>query len=83
MFRILTGMFMVALLAACGDDQGAAAPTSTAAAPTATAAPAADTSSAAAPAAEAAGGDDAAVTYEPIDISKLDNQWWRQYSAGS
>ncbi len=83
MIRILTGMFMVALLTACGDDQGAAAPSSAPAAPAANATPAADMSGAAAPAADAAGGDDDSVIYAPIDVSKLDNQWWRQYSAGS
>ena len=22
------------------------------------------------------------ITYDPIDVSKLDNSWWQQYSAG-
>jgi hypothetical protein len=26
--------------------------------------------------------DDDEITYDAIDVSKLDNQWWQQYSGG-
>ncbi len=26
--------------------------------------------------------DDDDISYEPIDVSKLDNEWWQQYSGG-
>lgn len=65
------------LVAACSDDkpasQAAAPQPSTPAAVTAAAVPA--------EMAMDAGGDDEELVYDPIDAAKLDNQWWKQYSA--
>ena len=67
------------LISACGDDE--AAPQ--------TAAPAATEMPTPEPAAEIAIADDEKEvtddeepTYDLIDISKLDNDWWQQYSGG-
>jgi len=66
------------LVAACSDDQ----PASQAAAPGAQ--PSATPAAPAAMAMDAGGdmaGDEEELVYDPIDVSKLDNQWWKQYSA--
>ncbi|MEX2480446.1 MAG: hypothetical protein WD928_06240 [Gammaproteobacteria bacterium] len=87
MTRILTLAALLAALAACGNDEPASTTAGTSNAPTAAApssaapsSPAADTT--ALPSA-AATTDDDEITYDPIDVSKLDNAWWQQYSAGS
>lgn len=80
---------LVLLLAACGNDNDASptapgAPASGSAVPPSAepAVAASEGSMAATPPAEVAApaGDEAELTYEPIDISKLDNSWWRQYN---
>lgn len=72
------------LVAACSDDK----PATQAAAPAAQPSAPAAVAPAAAPAASVpqqmpmdAGGDDEELVYDPIDAAKLDNQWWKQYSA--
>ncbi|MCB1747468.1 MAG: hypothetical protein KDK06_09855 [Gammaproteobacteria bacterium] len=85
MSRTALLLILTSSLAACGGDAPPAqAPASTTAAAPASAPPAAE--SAPAPAMDAmdsaAMADDDAVSYDPIDVSKLDNAWWRQYSAG-
>ena len=72
--RFASLILAIAFLTACGDEptpqkkQAAAAskPTASAPAPTPAAAPT----------------DEEELVYDPIDISKLENQWWSQYSAG-
>jgi len=87
----LVVLALASMLCACGDQGGqTTAPPSTggeAAAPAAappTAAPAAETPAAAppAPAAAAPAGGDEEVKYDPIDVSKLDNSWYRQFGGG-
>lgn len=82
MSRTALLLILTSSLAACGGDAPPAqAPASTTAAAPASAPPAAE--SAPAPAMDStAMADDDAVSYDPIDVSKLDNAWWRQYSAG-
>lgn len=81
-FRVLTLCVVALLLAACGSDE----PASNAAAPSAPAQAAAPAAAApeAAPADEApAMEDEEEFTYDPIDVSELENQWWQQYSSDS
>ena len=66
----------VILLAACGGDEPGAGGKASAPAP---AAPAA---SAPAETATEMAADEEEFTYDPIDVSKLENQWWQQYSSG-
>ena len=85
MMRIVAVALLVGLISACG---GGDEPASKAA----PAAPTGAASTAAAPAeaapAEEAGGTlppavlEEDVKYDPIDVSKLENKWWDQYSAG-
>ncbi len=81
MFRIASILSILVLLAACGEDQQAPKP-QTSAAP----APAATSSDSAPPAAPATTAEmpaaDDEIQYDPIDVSKLDSNWWQQYSAG-
>lgn len=77
--RILTLCALVLILAACGGDEpaaGAAKPAAPQAVAPAAPAPAAE------PAEEAAAMDEEELVYDPIDVSKLENQWWQQYSNG-
>lgn len=87
MIRILTLASLLAALAACGNDEPAPTTAGTSNTPPATA-----PSPATPPAAPAdspkdstamPASDDDEITYDPIDVSKLDNAWWQQYSAGS
>ena len=80
MIRTLTLAVLLGLLSACGDDQAAS---SSAPAATSAAAPAAPAPAAEAPAAEPMADDEEEIQYDPIDVSKLENQWWQQYSTGS
>lgn len=82
MRNLMTACLLVSalMLAACGED--AAAPRQQAAAPSAKPAAAAPAAAPAAPAMPEAT-DDEEIQYDPIDVSKLDSQWWQQYSAGS
>ena len=78
MMRFASLILVVAFLVACGEqsapqNQQSAAqskPAPSSAAPAAPALPA------------AAAVDDEELVYDPIDVSKLENQWWTQYSAG-
>ena len=82
--RMLTILLAVGLLAACGEDAAPPASTSAPAAPAAeSAAPAATAPAEETSAAVAASMEEEEFTYDPIDVSKLDNSWWQQYSAGS
>ena len=73
--RKLMTLLLVVVLGACGDDQPPppAAPRATTPAPAA--APRASNEM---PAMDV---EDDDFTYDPIDVSNLDNQWWEQYSA--
>ena len=81
MMRIVILALLVGLVAACGGGDE----------PASKAAPAA--SSAPAPAKPAAAVETPSglpeaviedeIQYDPIDVSKLENQWWNQYSTGS
>lgn len=64
------------LVTACSDDQPASQAAAPAAQPSSSPAPAAPAAMA-----PAASGDEEELVYDPIDVSKLDNQWWKQYSA--
>lgn len=81
MFRSVIILLLTGVLAACGDDQ-AAQPAQSAA----PAAPAAPSSSApsqpAAPESMPAAMDEEEIEYDAIDVSKLENRWWDQYTAG-
>ena len=87
----LVVLALALMLGACGD-QGAptTAPTATggeAAAPAA-ATPAETTAAATpapadAPAAEAPAAAEEEVKYDPIDVSKLDNSWYKQFGGGN
>lgn len=86
MLRRLILLSAFVLLAACGDDQApppakteAAAPPASSAAP----APAATASTGSMPAEMGEAMDDDEVVYDPIDVSKLETSWWKQYSTGS
>lgn len=89
MTRSLTFAILLAALAACGNDQPASTASTTGATPaptpsdtTAPEPAAAPTAPAAEPAAAMSTGDDDEFTYDAIDVSKLENAWWSQYSAG-
>lgn len=76
------------LLGACGE-QGAEAPSSPAGGEAPASAPAdqaaeapAPTPAAAAPEAPAATAAEEELKYDPIDVSKLDNSWYKQFSGG-
>lgn len=82
MSRTAILLALATLLAACGDDQSQSASTSAPPAPAAaasTAAPPADAATESMPAPAMAADDE--IQYDPIDVSKLDNAWWRQYSS--
>ncbi|MGD9603766.1 MAG: hypothetical protein AB7V59_18305 [Gammaproteobacteria bacterium] len=91
-YSSITLLPLALALVACGNDSGqqAAAPAAPAesAAPAEAAAPAAPTASAPAAAPQVASESTAApvsdeeVVYDPIDVSKLQNAWWQQYSKG-
>ncbi|GEM_PF-2485143 len=79
MRRMVLMLLALAVLGACSEDQPASkAPVAKAPAPTAPVAATTNESS--------AGGlpaivvDDEPVKYDPIDVSKLDSQWWKQYN---
>ncbi|MGE0334393.1 MAG: hypothetical protein AB7Q76_03820 [Gammaproteobacteria bacterium] len=88
-YSSITLLPLALALVACGNDSGqqAAAPAESAA-PAEAAAPAAPTASAPAAAPQVASESTAApvsdeeVVYDPIDVSKLQNAWWQQYSKG-
>ena len=96
MMKTLSVLVLALMLGACGKqaDQQAAAPAAEPAAPAAAAATPAEAAPAAepvaaAPAAPAPTPDMAApvstdeeVKYDPIDTAKLENNWYKQYSAG-
>lgn len=73
--RKLITLLLVVVLGACGDDQPPppSAPKATTPAPTATPSASGEM--------PAVGAEDDNFTYDPIDVSKLDNKWWEQYSA--
>ncbi len=83
----LMGIAMALLLSGCGNDSGQGAATEP---PAATPVPA--ETPAAPPAAPGAGAgqalppvaaaSDTELTYDPIDITKLDNSWYKQFSGG-
>jgi hypothetical protein len=84
MFRIAFTFFAISVLSACGNDQAAPQAENE----TAAAAPAAVESVAAqAPTLPALtlppAGDEETITYDAIDVAKLDNSWWKQYEKGS
>lgn len=84
MMRIVILALVAGLISACGGGDEPA----TKSAPAAPAASTAAAPAESAPAAEPASGLPAAVIeeeiqYDPIDVSKLENQWWDQYSPGS
>jgi hypothetical protein len=85
----LVVLALALMLGACGDQggqtaapesagSGAAAPAEATPAETTAAAPAAP-----APAAEAPAAADEEVKYDPIDASKLDNSWYKQFGGGN
>lgn len=85
----LVVLALALMLGACGDQGGqtaapepagsaATAPAETAPTESTTAAPAAP-----APVAEAPVAADEEVKYDPIDVSKLDNSWYKQYGGGN
>lgn len=82
---LLIAIPLTLLLAGCGNDSGQQAAAPAPATDASTAAPAAEQ---AAPAPQVASEETAApvgddtVVYDPIDVSKLQNSWWQQYSAG-
>lgn len=96
--RFVMGLALAAILSGCGNDgaEQAATPEAAEPPPAATLEPApapadvappaaAPVVDEAAPAAEppaVAPADEAELTYEPIDTSKLENTWYEQYSAG-
>ena len=86
MIRTLTLACLLAGLTACGDEQAAQTPAAPATEVAASSAAMSPADPAAPPASETpaapAAADDDAVSYDPIDVTKLDNAWWRQYSAG-
>lgn len=85
MLRSLILLSAIVLMSACGEDKAPpAAPETPASASSAvTTAPAAPSEAASVDEAMPAAADDEEIQYDPIDVSKLDNQWWKQYSAGS
>ncbi len=85
----LVVLALALMLGACGDQGGqtaapagseAAAPAAAAPAETTAAAPAAPATTA--PALEAPAADEE-VKYDPIDASKLDNSWYKQFGGGN
>lgn len=82
--RLLTILLAAGLLTACGEpaappaSQDAPAAPASAAAPETPALPATDE---APPATAMEVADEPELVYEPINLSKLDNSWWLQYSA--
>ncbi len=86
----LVVLALALMLGACGEQGGqtaapaggeAAAPAATAPAETTAAAPAAPATPA--PATEAPAAADEEVKYDPIDVSKLDNSWYKQFGGGN
>jgi hypothetical protein len=78
-FRILILSIAVAFLGACSDDQSASSQSAAQKSPPPSVSePAAPTE----PAAPAAADEDE-ISYDPIDVSKLESSWWQQYSSGS
>ena len=69
-YRVLLLFLAGLLISACGDDK----PAPQAAKPAAIASPAMTEETVAA--------DEEEIVYDPIDVSKLDNEWWQQYSGG-
>lgn len=72
-YRVLTLFVASVFLSGCGEDTPA---------PQAAKVPAMENSAPAVsvPLEEIVVSDDDEITYDAIDVSKLDNQWWRQYS---
>lgn len=69
-YRVLLLFLAGLLITACGDDK----PAPQAAKPAASESPATTEETVAA--------DEEEIVYDLIDVSKLDNQWWQQYSGG-
>ncbi len=69
-YRVLLLFLAGLLISACGDDK----PADQAAKPAPTASPATTE--------ETVVADEEELVYEQIDVSKLDNEWWQQYSGG-
>ena len=74
-YRVLILFLAGLFLGGCAEDKPA---------PQAAKAPAMEKPAPAAPAPleEFVVSDDDEITYDAIDVSKLDNQWWQQYSGG-
>ena len=69
-YRVLLLFLAGLLITACGDDK----PAPQAVEPAASESPATTEETVAA--------DEEEIVYDLIDVSKLDNQWWQQYSGG-
>lgn len=88
--RLLIILLAAGLLTACGEpteppasSSAPASPAAETSAAPAESAPAAVEDAAPAPAASAATAEDEELKYDPIDVSKLENSWWQQYSSDS
>lgn len=76
-YRVTALILAALLLGGCGDEPAPKTAKAPAAKPAASqpAAPAMEEAAMAAP-------EEEEFTYDPIDVSTLENQWWQQYSSG-